>query len=140
VTSTDSSDPLAGLGLGGRGQRADLPVRQGERGTVLGVRDLRLVQGVEVGGRGDGLEGLVLGALDGLGLERLDLYRVEGLVRCGHGIRLYFRYCTRLAACGLFSAGATILTGAGRRAGENARCLGPAGCGVPGITRYAAGI
>ena len=45
------ADPLAGVGLGGRRQGADLAVGQRERRAVAGVLEPDLLEGVEVGAR-----------------------------------------------------------------------------------------
>ena len=47
------ADPLARLGLGGRRQRADLPVGQRQRRPVAGVLEPDRLERVEVGGGGD---------------------------------------------------------------------------------------
>ena len=51
------SDALAGLGLGLRGQRADLAVGQGERAAVTGVGERDCLELVEVGGGRDRAQG-----------------------------------------------------------------------------------
>ena len=51
-------DPLARLGPGGRGQRADLAVGQRERAAVAGVLEPGLLERVQVGGGGERRERL----------------------------------------------------------------------------------
>ena len=86
--------PLAGLGLGRRGQRTDLAVGQRQRRAVAGVREADGLQGVEVGGAGDRGEGSGLRRGDRVIGQRAHLDRVVGLVGGGHGL---FRGSSRLA-------------------------------------------
>ena len=76
--------PLAGLRLGGRRQRPDLAVGQGQGGPVAGVLEAGGLERVEVGRRGDGGQGGVAGLLDLVGVQGGHLHGVVGLVRCGH--------------------------------------------------------
>ena len=78
------ADALAGLGLGLRGQRADLAVGQGERAAVTGVREADCLERVEVGGGCDRGQGRGGRACHRLRRQVGDLDRVVGLVGCGH--------------------------------------------------------
>ncbi len=78
------ADALAGLGLGVRGQGADLAVGEGQRGGRAGVGDLGLVERVEGVRGGEGGERLVPHALDLFRFQRLDLDRVVRLIGCRH--------------------------------------------------------
>ncbi|OLT30096.1 hypothetical protein BJF83_08975 [Nocardiopsis sp. CNR-923] len=76
---------LARVGLGGRGQRADLPVGQRQRGAVRGVREPDLLEFVEVSGCLDGGQSLLTHTGDLVGVQGGHLDGVEGIVRCRHG-------------------------------------------------------
>ena len=84
--SPRGADPLAGLGLRGWRQGADLAVGQRQRRPVPGMVEPGPLELVEVTGSRDRCEGSVAGAVDLFGVQRCHLHGVEGLVGCGHGI------------------------------------------------------
>ena len=75
------ADALAGLGLGGRRQGADLPVGQRQRRPVAGVLEAGGLERVEVGGLRDRGQRVVAGVLDLVGVQGGHLHGVVGLVR-----------------------------------------------------------
>ena len=77
-------DPAASVGLGLRGQRADLPAGQRHRRLVAQVRRAQGRELIKVGCLTKGGFGLFHRRLQGLRRESRDLFRVVRVVGCRH--------------------------------------------------------
>src|SRR6185312_3243638 len=77
-------DALAGVGLGGRGQRADLAAGQGHRGAVAEVVVLERGERVEVGGAGERLVGRGGGVVERALGEQRGLFRIVRIIAVRH--------------------------------------------------------
>ena len=120
-------DPLAGVGLRGRGQGADLPVGERQWRPVAGVLEADGLELVEVVGGLDRGQGVVAGLLDLVGVQRGHLHGVVGLVRCGH--RMVSGARDRRPSLGVV---------AGRTTDGRAGVDGPAPARRPGTSRQSA--